>query len=63
MPRSTDHPADPGDRRESDQLPEEQPGGGHPGTTTPGERERQVGLDPRPDPDSRPNTGNPHDHD
>ena len=59
-----DSPSRAHDARESDQLPEEQPGGGHPGSTsTPGERKDQVGLDPRPDPDSRRNTCNPHDQD
>jgi len=48
--------------RESDQLPEEQPAPAG-GTTDPGERSEQVGLDPQPDPGSRRNTGNPHDHD
>lgn len=63
MPNPAPRSETPHESRESDQLPEEQPGGAHDGTTTPGERKRQVGLDPRPDPGSRPNTGNPHDHD
>ena len=63
MPRLSPRALTPHDTRESDQLPEEQPGSGDTGTSTPGERESQVGLDPSPRPSSRPNTGNPHDHD
>ena len=62
MSSSPDHAQDPRRTQESDQLPEDQPAPAG-GTSDPGEREAQVGLDPRPDPDSRPNTGNPHDHD
>jgi len=51
----------PHDRRESDQLPEEQPGAATPASSTPDERKQDVGLDPRPDPRSRRNTGNEHD--
>jgi hypothetical protein len=48
--------------RESDQLPEEQPAPAAPGTpSTPEKRSKDVGLDPKPRPDSRRNTGNEHD--
>ena len=62
MSGSPDDAQDPRRTQESDHLPEVQPATGG-GTTDPGERQSRVGLDPRPDPDSRPNTGNPHDHD
>ncbi len=62
MPESPQTPSAPHRSRESDQLPEEQPAPGG-GGTDPGERRSQVGLDPAADPDSRRNTGNPHDHD
>ena len=62
MSSSPQQAPDPRRTHESDQLPEEQPASGD-GTTDPGERKTDVGLDPQPDPGSRPNTGNPHDHD
>ena len=61
MPSSPPRPPDPRRCQESDQLPEEQPAPAG-GSTDPGERKTQVGLDPQADPGSRRNTGNPHDH-
>jgi hypothetical protein len=50
------------DERESDQLPESQPRPAHEGTpSSPTRRKQDVGLDPRPDPGSRRNTGNAND--
>lgn len=62
MPSPPPHSPDPRRTQESDQLPEEQPTSGG-DTTDPAERKSDVGLDPRADPTSRPNTGNAHDHD
>ena len=63
MPRSSPRSPAAHDTPESDQLPEEHPGAAQTGTSSPGERKGDVGLNPRPEPGSRKNTGNPHDHD
>jgi hypothetical protein len=62
VPGMTTTPAPQPDERESDQLPETQPRPAGQGTpSTPARRKRDAGLDPRPDPGSRRNTGNAND--